>query len=95
MRVVVKDTVVIERSINTRNGPQILRSQRAALDQGGGYELPFRVELGTGPVHSVGAYSIDPACFSLNQYGDLVMGRVKLVPLVEQSRVATRSAAAG
>lgn len=81
MHVNVKDTVVIEREINGKNGKQILRSQRAALDQGGGYELPFRVELGTGPVYPVGAYAIDPLCFSLNQYGDLTMGRPKLIPL--------------
>lgn len=95
MRVNVKDTVVVERSINGRNGPQILRSQRAALDQGGGYELPFRVELGTGPVYPVGAYTIDPACFSLNQYGDLTMGRPKLIPLpAEPARAATPRASA-
>jgi len=77
----VLDTQVHEREINGKNGKQILRSQRAALDQGGGYSLPFRVELGTGPVHPVGAYTIDPQCFSLNQYGDLSMGRVKLISL--------------
>jgi hypothetical protein len=76
----VLDTNVVERTINGKNGQQVLRSQRAALDLGSGYSLPFRVELGTGAVHPVGDYHIDPQCFALNQYGDLTLGRVKLIP---------------
>jgi hypothetical protein len=82
MRVNVRDLVVVERTIQGKSGPVVLRSQRAELDQGGGYALPFRVELGTGPVHAVGAYQLDPQCFSLNQFGDLSMGRVRIVPAV-------------
>jgi hypothetical protein len=82
----VKDNVVQERTINGKNGQQILRSQRAELDQGGGYGLPFRIELGTGPVHPVGRYSIDPMCFQLNQYGDLNLGRVKIVPVAASAK---------
>jgi hypothetical protein len=87
----VLDTTVVERTINGKNGQQVLRSQRAALDLGGGYSLPFRVELGTGPVHPVGDYTIDPQCFALNQYGDLTLGRVKIVPLAAP-RVAAPAA---
>lgn len=94
MRVNVKDSLVIERTINGKNGPQILRDQRAALDLGGGYELPFRVGLGTGPVHPVGVYDLDPACFSLNAYGDLTMGRVRLVPVAQEPARRAASASA-
>lgn len=82
-RINVKDSLVHERTFNGKDGkPQIIREQRAALDLGGGYELPFRVGLGTGPVHPVGAYDLDPECFSLGKYGDLELSRfVKLKPL--------------
>jgi hypothetical protein len=80
MRINVKDTQVHERSFQKNGQTQIMRSQRAALDTGGGYELPFRVGLGTGPVYPVGAYDLDPESFQLNPYGDLILGRVKLVP---------------
>ncbi len=95
MSLVVKvlDATVVERTINGKNGPQVLRSQRAALDLGGGYSLPFRVELGTGPVHQVGDYSIDPQCFALNQYGDLTLGRVKIIPLVAPRATAAAARA--
>lgn len=79
MHVKVKDEVVTERIINGKKGQMVLRSQRAALDQGGGYEQPFRVELGTGPVYPVGSYDISPESFQLNPYGDLQLGRVKLI----------------
>lgn len=83
-RINVKDAVVHERSFNGKDGkPQIIREQRAALDLGGGYELPFRVGLGSGPVYSVGAYDIDPECFTLGRYGDLELSRyLKLRPAV-------------
>lgn len=86
-RINVKDTLVHERTFNGKDGkPQIIREQRAALDLGGGYELPFRVGLGSGPVHPVGAYDIDPESFSLGKYGDLELSRfVKLKPLAVAS----------
>lgn len=82
-RINVKDSLVHERTFNGKDGkPQIIREQRAALDLGGGYELPFRVGLGSGPVHPVGAYDIDPDSFSLGKYGDLELSRfVRLKPL--------------
>ena len=80
-RVIVKDSNVHERPINTKNGQKIMRSQRAALDQGDGYELPFRVELGIAAAYPVGVYDIHPETFQLNQYGDLALGRMKLIPL--------------
>lgn len=82
-RIVVKDTKVHERTFNGKDGkPQIIREQRAAVELGDGYELPFRVGLGTGPVHPVGAYDIDPDCFGLGKYGDLELSRfIRLKPL--------------
>lgn len=82
-RINVKDTIVHERTFDYQGKNKIIREQRAALDLGGGYELPFRVGLGTGPVNPVGAYDIDPDCFSLGKYGDLELGRfLKLTPAV-------------
>jgi len=80
-RINVKDSIVHERSFNGKDGkPQIIREQRAALVIGDGYELPFRVGLGTGPVNPVGSYDIHPDSFSLGKYGDLELSRfVKLV----------------
>jgi Helix-destabilising protein len=80
-RIIVKDTVVHERSFNGKdNKQQIIREQRAAIDIGSGYELPFRVGLGTGPVYPVGAYDINPDSFALGKYGDLELSRyLKLV----------------
>ena len=88
MRVNVKDVVVVERSITGKSGPQVLRFQRAALDLGSGYELAFRIGLGTNPVYPVGVYEIAPESFSLNQYGDLVLGRVSLVKVAAVSKAA-------
>ncbi|WP_266182149.1 single-stranded DNA-binding protein [Dyella humicola] len=83
-RIHVKDTKVHERTFTGKDGkPQIIREQRAAVDTGDGYELPFRVGLGpVGAVHPVGTYDIAPECFSLGKYGDLELSRyVKLVPI--------------
>jgi Helix-destabilising protein len=79
-RINVKDQQVHERTFPGKDGKQqIIREQRAALDLGGGYELPFRVGLGTGPVYPVGAYDINPDSFGLGKYGDLELSRyVKL-----------------
>ena len=81
-RINVKDTVVHERTLEFSGKTKIIREQRAALDLGGGYELPFRVGLGTGAVHPVGPYDINPESFSLGKYGDLELSRyLKLQPV--------------
>lgn len=92
----VKDTQVHERTFNDKSGKtQIMRSQRAALELGGGYELPFRIGLGSGPVHPVGVYDLSPESFSLNQYGDLQLGRVNLVPVAPPRAPARPAQVAG
>jgi hypothetical protein len=82
-RINVKDTNVHERSFNGKDGkPQTIREQRAALELGDGYELPFRIGLGSGPVYQVGAYDISPECFTLGRFGDLELSRfLKLSPV--------------
>jgi hypothetical protein len=93
-RINVKDTIVHERTFNGKDGkPQIIREQRAALDLGDGYELPFRVGLGTGPVYPVGAYDVSTECFMLGRYGDLELSRfLKLKPLAEARPLPKASA---
>ncbi|ULU23795.1 G5P family DNA-binding protein [Dyella terrae] len=93
-RINVKDTNVHERTFNGKDGkPQIIREQRAALDLGDGYELPFRVGLGSGPVYSVGAYDVSPESFSLGRFGDLELSRyLKLVMVKPTGAVAPKAA---
>lgn len=82
MRISVKDTTVHEKQYKDKSGnPQIIREQRAALDLGDGYELPFRLGLGSGPVYPVGDdYTLAGDSFNLGQYGDLQLSRnIKLV----------------
>lgn len=91
-RINVKDSNVHERSFNGKDGkPQIIREQRAALDLGDGYELPFRIGLGNGGVYPVGSYDLLPECFSLGRFGDLELSRfLKLMPLQLASRAAAK-----
>lgn len=82
MRINVKDEKISERTFSKDGKNIIIREQRCALDQGDGYEQPFRVGLGTGPVYTVGAYDLDPQSFVLGKYGDLELSRyVKLIPI--------------
>lgn len=83
MRISVKEATVHEKPYTDKSGrQQIIREQRAALDLGGGYELPFRVTLGNGPVYPVGDYQLSPDSFKLTEYGDLQLGRsIKLLPM--------------
>jgi hypothetical protein len=93
-RINVKDSNVHERSFNGKDGkPRIIREQRAALDLGDGYELPFRVGLGSGPVYPVGAYDIAPESFSLGRFGDLELSRfLKLTPAKSVAAAAQKVA---
>ena len=77
--VTVKTAQVEERQIA---GGKIIRSQTVGLELGNGFQLPFRVGLGTRPGYTPGEYDIDPKSFALSQYGDLTLGRfVDLIPL--------------
>jgi len=82
-RITVKNSHVHEEPISKgANAGKVIRSQRAELDLGDGYGLPFRVGLGQRPAYSAGEYDIDPRSFALSQYGDLTLGRfVDLVPV--------------
>jgi hypothetical protein len=76
----VKSAAVEERHNSKTN--TINRSQTVGLDLGNGFELPFRVGLGSRPPYTPGEYDIDPQSFAQSQYGDLVLKRyVDLVPL--------------
>lgn len=75
---IVKNAQVEEKQ--TAKG--IIRSQTVGLELGNGFQLPFRVGLGTRPPYQPGEYDIDPKSFALSQYGDLTLNRyVDLVPL--------------
>jgi hypothetical protein len=75
----VKTATVEEKNLA---GGKIIRSQMVGLDLGNGFELPFRVGLGSRPPYPAGEYDIDPRSFALSQYGDLQLAKyVDLVPL--------------
>ncbi|HHW4673690.1 single-stranded DNA-binding protein [Xylella fastidiosa] len=77
----VKDNIVIERSVNTKTGPQIFREQRACVMMGGGYETVFNLQLGSRPVYPPGDYLIHPDSYATNDYGSLQLKRISLSPL--------------
>ncbi|WP_232297263.1 G5P family DNA-binding protein, partial [Bacillus cereus] len=54
----VKSAAVEERHNSKTN--TINRSQTVGLDLGNGFELPFRVGLGSRPPYTPGEYDIDP-----------------------------------
>jgi Helix-destabilising protein len=79
--VIVKNLEVIEKQVNGKSGPVIIRRQMACIDQGNGYETPFSVGLGQRAPYPPGRYVIDPKSYSVNQYGDLQLNRyVDLIP---------------
>ncbi|WP_060870353.1 single-stranded DNA-binding protein [Xylella fastidiosa] len=78
----VKDNVVIERSVNTKTaGVQIFREQRAAVVMGGAYETVFSLKLGLASVYPPGEYLIHPDSYGTDDYGNLVLRRLKLISL--------------
>ncbi|MBD9368369.1 single-stranded DNA-binding protein [Xanthomonas sp. XNM01] len=77
----IKSESIIERRINGKNGPQIIREQRACILLGDGYETTFNVGLGDGLCYSVGDYLIHPDSYGQNNYGEPALKRVKLWPL--------------
>ena len=81
MPVCVIKSAAVHEETNQKTG-SIIRSQTAGLDLGNGFQLPFRVGLGKRQAYQAGEYDIDPKSFSLNQYGDLQLGKyVDLVSL--------------
>lgn len=77
----IKDDRIVERQINGKNGPQIIREQRAVVLLGGGYETTFNVGLGTGPVYQVGDYLFHPDSYGHDNWGQPALKRPKLWPL--------------
>ncbi|WGZ37673.1 single-stranded DNA-binding protein [Xylella fastidiosa subsp. pauca] len=78
----VKDNIVIERSVNTKTaGVQIFREQRAAVVMGGAYETVFSLKLGSGPAYPPGEYLIHPDSYGTDDYGNLLLRRLKLISL--------------
>ncbi|KXB20350.1 single-stranded DNA-binding protein [Xylella fastidiosa] len=78
----VKDNIVIERNVNTKTaGLQIFREQRAAVVMGGAYETVFSLKLGSAPVYPPGEYLIHPDSYGTDDYGNLLLRRLKLILL--------------
>ena len=86
IRIEVKSAKVIERNIPpTPKRPQglTIREQQAAFSAPGlDFPQPFLVSLGNGAEpYAPGLYTIDPACYGVNQYGSLELRRLRLVAL--------------
>lgn len=55
--------------------------QQAAIYTGGDYPMPFKVNVEVGHEYEPGEYTIDPRCFTTDQYGNLVVKAVRLLPI--------------
>lgn len=71
MRIVLKSAAVDE-ELNQKTG-KVMRSQTFGLDLGNGYELPFKIGLGSKPAYAPGEYDLDPKSFALDGYGNLTL----------------------
>jgi hypothetical protein len=65
-------SAIVDEEMNSTTG-NVIRSQFVDLDLGNGHALPFKVGLGKKPAYQAGEYDIDPKCFGLDGYGNLVL----------------------
>lgn len=67
--------------------------QQAALHNGGDYPLPFNLNVERGHEVPAGEYTLSPSVFGTDQFGNLIMRRVKPSDLVSTSAAPRLSAA--
>lgn len=60
--------------------------QSAAIHTGGHFPVPFTVNTKYGESYPKGEYTLDPASFATNDRGQLVMKRVRLLPMTGASK---------
>lgn len=82
--ILIKSANSAVRTINRKDGTKMqFNEQTAAIECGEEFPRPFKITLDDDQKpYAPGAYYIDPACFVVNKYDGLEMGRrVKLLPL--------------
>jgi hypothetical protein len=86
MKVIVKHSDV-QTDVTTKGNT--IHRQRAALDLGDGYPLPFYVPLRSAELaYAPGEYQLAPECFRVSQYGSLEIDRYNvrlLTPAVKKA----------
>lgn len=55
--------------------------QTAAIHNGGDFPLPIKLNVRKGFEYPPGRYVIDPRSFTTDEYGNLKLSRVQLLPL--------------
>lgn len=89
-RIVIRSSAVHTRTLPARNGKAefTLRYQRAAIESGEDFPMPFNLQLGRDrPPYPEGEYMVDASSFGANEYGDLGLKRdVVLTPIPAASK---------
>lgn len=97
LRIEVKSPEVTEKNgVSAKTGkPYSIREQTAyasVFDKDGKpapYPVRISVQLEPNqPPYQPGAYQVDPRCIWVDRFGSLVLGRLKLQPVVQQTRAA-------
>lgn len=55
--------------------------QEAALDAGGDFALPFKLNRQEGEAYAPGQYTLAPESFTTDEHGNLKIKRPSLIPL--------------
>jgi hypothetical protein len=80
----IKSVDVTQKTVRgNKDGKEyLIRSQRGWVDLGKDYPQEIQVPLAANQdSYAVGKYLVDPACLYVDRYGNLSLGRVRLLPL--------------
>jgi len=77
----IKSEEVLQKSGTSKQGkPYRIREQHAYIDLGKAYPVEIRVPLDeTSPPYTIGHYHVCPTCLYVDRYGQLALGRLKLI----------------
>lgn len=72
----------VKRGIGKSGKPYEIREQHAYINLGKTYPVEFRFSLDTDrEPYAPGNYFVDPNCLYVDRYGQLSLGRVRLLPV--------------
>jgi Helix-destabilising protein len=85
IQIEIKSTEVHDKRGTSRQGkPFHIREQFGYLELGKPYPVEIRISLEeAAPPYPPGRYVIDPSCLYVDRYGQLALGRLRLVPVQE------------
>ena len=73
--------VELKRGTSKAGKPYEIREQHAYINLGKAYPVEFRFSLDEGrAAYSPGNYIVDPSCLYVDRYGQLALGRIRLLP---------------